>query len=110
GHSPRPPLLVPAYVGGKLSYRVPPSARRRAADTCPDRALVAAGCSITVITGRAIGLEPIGRTARVYPVAALRYITRPDCGPTHRAVGLVGVRGAVGAGPTAALGHVTGPG
>src|SRR2546425_13211475 len=83
-----------------------PSAGR--AGTEPNRALVAAGRGIAVITGSAFGLEAVRWAFGAGAGAGLSYVTDSLRRPTHRAGRLEAISWAGGVHRIAGLGHVTG--
>src|SRR2546422_270117 len=82
-----------------------PSAGR--AGTGPNRALVAAGRGIAVITGGAVGLEAVRWAFGAGAAAGLGYVTGSRRWPTHHAGGLEAIGWAEGTGADAGLGHIT---
>src|SRR3989442_1444449 len=85
-----------------------PSAGR--AGTGPNRALVAAGRGIAVITGGAVGLEAVRWAFGAGAAAGLGHITDSCRRPTHPAGRLEAISWAGGIHSIASLGHITGPG
>src|SRR5439155_1611935 len=57
---------------------------RRSARAGAHLAGVARGAGVAIVTGRAVGLEPVGRTAVAHPVAAVGHVAVPGCRPAHR--------------------------
>src|SRR6266568_1612379 len=85
-----------------------PSAGR--AGTGPNRALVAAGRGIAVITGGAVGLEAVRWAFGAGAAAGLGHVTDSHRRPTHHAGRLEAISWAGGIHSIASLGHITGPG